>query len=38
VVTHRDISRHAGDMMEIIASYSQRVHRSLTRRMLVLGK
>jgi tRNA (guanine10-N2)-dimethyltransferase len=38
VVTHRDISRHAGDVMEIVASYSQRVHRSLTRRMLVLGK
>ncbi|NYT06836.1 MAG: RNA methyltransferase [Methanomicrobiales archaeon] len=38
VVTHRDISRHAGEVMEIIASYSQRVHRSLTRRILVLRK
>ncbi len=38
VVTHRDISRQAGEVMEIIASYSQRVHRSLTRRILVLRK
>ena len=38
VVTHRDISRYAGDVMEIVASYSQRVHRSLTRRILVLRK
>jgi tRNA (guanine10-N2)-dimethyltransferase len=38
LVTHRDISSYAGDVMEILASYSQRVHRSLTRRVLVLGK
>jgi tRNA (guanine10-N2)-dimethyltransferase len=38
LVTHRDISSYAGDVMEILASYSQRVHRSLTRRVLVLEK
>jgi tRNA (guanine10-N2)-dimethyltransferase len=38
VVTHRDISGPAGDVMEITASFSQRVHRSLTRRILVLRK
>jgi tRNA (guanine10-N2)-dimethyltransferase len=38
VVTHRDISRQAGEVMEVVASCSQRVHRSLTRRMLVLRK
>ncbi len=38
VVTHRDISHRAGEVMEIVGSYSQRVHRSLTRRILVLRK
>jgi tRNA (guanine10-N2)-dimethyltransferase len=38
LVTHRDISSPAGDVMEILASYSQRVHRSLTRRVLILEK
>lgn len=38
IVTHRDISSFAGEVMEIRASYSQRVHRSLTRRVLVLEK
>ncbi|MGB4234951.1 MAG: RNA methyltransferase [Methanoregulaceae archaeon] len=38
VVTHRDISRQAGELMEVVATYSQRVHRSLVRRILVLRK
>ena len=38
LVTHRDISSYAGDVMEILVSYSQRVHGSLTRRVLVLKK
>ncbi len=38
LVTHRDISPCAAETMEIRALYSQRVHRSLTRRVLVLEK
>jgi tRNA (guanine10-N2)-dimethyltransferase len=38
LVTHRDISSRAGEVMGIIASYTQRVHRSLTRRVLILEK
>ncbi len=38
VVTHRDIRPVAGDIMNIEAFYSQRVHKSLTRRILVLIK
>jgi tRNA (guanine10-N2)-dimethyltransferase len=38
VVTHRDISRYAGSIFSIQAAYTQRVHRSLTRRILVLRK
>ncbi len=37
VVTHRDISPIAGPIMEILESHEQRVHKSLTRRVLVLG-
>jgi tRNA (guanine10-N2)-dimethyltransferase len=38
VVTHRDISGYAGEILSIQAAYTQRVHRSLTRRILVLRK
>lgn len=38
LVTHRDISALAGRYMEVKASYHQRVHKSLTRRILVLEK
>ncbi len=38
VVTHRDISGPAGEILCIEAAYTQRVHRSLTRRILVLRK
>jgi len=38
VVTHRDISGSAGEIFCIEAAYTQRVHRSLTRRILVLRK
>jgi tRNA (guanine10-N2)-dimethyltransferase len=38
VVTHRDISSIAGELFAIEGSYNQRVHRSLTRRILVLKK
>lgn len=38
IVTHRDISAIAASFMTIEASYQQRVHRSLTRRILVVRK
>jgi len=38
VVTHRDVSRVAGDYMEILQIHRQRVHKSLTRHVLVLKK
>lgn len=38
LVTHRDISVLAGDYMAIRGSFSQRVHKSLTRHILVLVK
>jgi tRNA (guanine10-N2)-dimethyltransferase len=38
VVTHRDISPIAGSVMEILQSHEQRVHKSLTRRVLVLTR
>jgi tRNA (guanine10-N2)-dimethyltransferase len=38
VVTHRNITRLAGTLFMIEGSYSQRVHRSLTRNILVLRK
>lgn len=37
VVTHRDISAIAKSIMTILESHDQRVHKSLTRRVLVLG-
>lgn len=36
VVTHRDISAIAADHMTVLQQHSQRVHKSLTRRVLVL--
>ncbi|MDD1718923.1 MAG: methyltransferase domain-containing protein [Methanoregulaceae archaeon] len=36
VVTHRDISATAGGILHIAGLHEQRVHRSLTRRILVL--
>lgn len=36
VVTHRDISAIAGPIMTILQKHEQRVHKSLTRRVLVL--
>jgi len=36
VVTHRDISGIAGQRMTILQQHEQRVHKSLTRRILVL--
>jgi len=36
VVTHRDISAIAGEYMTVLQQHSQRVHKSLTRRVLVL--
>ncbi len=36
VVTHRDISDIAGQTMTILQQHEQRVHKSLTRRILVL--
>ena len=36
VVTHRDISRIAEGHMQVIQKHDQRVHKSLTRRVLVL--
>jgi tRNA (guanine10-N2)-dimethyltransferase len=38
VVTHRDIDPVAGGLFAVVGSYRQRVHRSLTRRILVLRK
>jgi tRNA (guanine10-N2)-dimethyltransferase len=38
VVTHRDISLSAGELFTVEGFYSQRVHRSLTRKILVLRK
>jgi tRNA (guanine10-N2)-dimethyltransferase len=37
VVTHRDISAIAAQSMTILGRHDQRVHKSLTRRVLVLG-
>jgi tRNA (guanine10-N2)-dimethyltransferase len=36
LVTHRDIRTSARNMFEIAGYYEQRVHKSLTRRILVL--
>ncbi|NYT06567.1 MAG: methyltransferase domain-containing protein [Methanomicrobiales archaeon] len=36
VVTHRDIGAHAGNYFRSAAAFEQRVHKSLTRRILVL--
>jgi tRNA (guanine10-N2)-dimethyltransferase len=38
VVTHRDISAIAAQHMTILQQHSQRVHKSLTRRVLVLTR
>ncbi|MDD1706040.1 MAG: methyltransferase domain-containing protein [Methanoregulaceae archaeon] len=38
VVTHRDISSEASLVMPVLACYAQRVHKSLTRRILVLER
>ena len=38
VVTHRDISAIAGPIMTIVQKHDQRVHKSLTRRVLVLTR
>jgi tRNA (guanine10-N2)-dimethyltransferase len=37
VVTHRDISAIASGRMMILQQHEQRVHKSLTRHILVLG-
>ncbi|MGB7788071.1 methyltransferase domain-containing protein [Methanoregula sp.] len=37
VVTHRDISAIASRYMTVLQNHDQRVHKSLTRRVLVLG-
>ncbi|MEA5036990.1 Ubiquinone/menaquinone biosynthesis C-methyltransferase UbiE [bioreactor metagenome] len=37
IVTHKDIRPLAGDLFEIIGYYEQRVHKSLTRRILILA-
>jgi tRNA (guanine10-N2)-dimethyltransferase len=37
VVTHRDISAIASRSMTVLETHDQRVHKSLTRRVLVLG-
>lgn len=37
VVTHRDISDIAAQSMTVLQKHDQRVHKSLTRRVLVLG-
>jgi len=37
VVTHRDISAIASGRMTVLQQHDQRVHKSLTRRILVLG-
>jgi len=38
LVTHRDISELAGEYLQVAAMYRQRVHKSLTRWILVLEK
>ena len=38
LVTHRDIAALAGTHMQVAAMYQQRVHKSLTRQILVLEK
>jgi tRNA (guanine10-N2)-dimethyltransferase len=38
VVTHRDIAGIAGEYLRIVGRHEQRVHKSLTRRILVLMK
>jgi len=38
VVTHRDISGIAADHMQVLQKHDQRVHKSLTRRVLVLKR
>ncbi|HNQ25686.1 MAG: tRNA (guanine(10)-N2)-dimethyltransferase [Euryarchaeota archaeon ADurb.BinA087] len=38
IVTHRDISRQAAGILSVRACYAQRVHKSLTRRILVLER
>ena len=38
IVTHTDISRIAARYMTVLQRHEQRVHKSLTRRILVLGK
>ncbi|HIJ06268.1 MAG: Putative methyltransferase [Methanomicrobiales archaeon 53_19] len=38
IVTHQDISGLAGEYFEIIHSFSQRVHKSLTRQIVVLAQ
>jgi tRNA (guanine10-N2)-dimethyltransferase len=38
VVTHRDISGEAAKVLSVRAHYTQRVHKSLTRRILVLER
>jgi tRNA (guanine10-N2)-dimethyltransferase len=38
VVTHRDISGEAAQVLSVRACYTQRVHKSLTRRILVLER
>jgi len=38
VVTHQDISRQAAGILSVRACYAQRVHKSLTRRILVLER
>jgi tRNA (guanine10-N2)-dimethyltransferase len=38
VVTHKDISAIAGRHLRIVQQHDQRVHKSLTRRILVLEK
>lgn len=38
VVTHRDISSEAALVMSVRACYNQRVHKSLTRRIMVLER
>jgi len=37
VVTHKDISGIARQHMTVLQQHEQRVHKSLTRRVLVLG-
>jgi tRNA (guanine10-N2)-dimethyltransferase len=38
VVTHREIAGTAGPLFSVLQVHRQRVHRSLTRRITVLGK